>query len=53
MNNWAGALVCPDEANTYYAVGIFHSEKGNCDFGNERAPDVFDTLVSQAARDGK
>lgn len=39
MEEWSGALVCPDDSGTFYAVGIFHSKAGNCGFANsEKAP---------------
>ncbi len=38
MDGWSGALVCPDAAGHYYAVGVFHSHRGNCELGTEKAP---------------
>jgi len=53
LQRWSGALVCPDETNTYYAVGVYHSMAANCGVNpSERTPTLFDALVTQAVRDG-
>ena len=53
MDNWSGALVCPDERGTFYAVGLFHAHAANCDqVGAESSPEKFETLVSTRAREG-
>ena len=53
MDNWSGALVCPDERGTFYAVGLFHAHAANCDqIGAESSPEKFETLVSTRAREG-
>ncbi|XP_059086215.1 serine protease nudel-like isoform X2 [Tigriopus californicus] len=52
LEQWSGALVCPDNSGTYYAVGGYFSGQANCKFGSEKAPDRFETLVSKHAREG-
>ena len=46
MDGWSGALVCPDAAGHYYAVGVFHSHRGNCELGTEKAPTRYYSRVS-------
>jgi hypothetical protein len=54
MDSWSGALVCPDNKGTFYAVGTYFSDVANCDVsGGEKSPEKFETLVSARAREGE
>ncbi len=53
MNNWSGALMCPDTKGAYYAVGIYYAANANCGgVGGEKSPEKFETIVSERARTG-
>ena len=38
LTRWSGALVCPDDSGTFYAVGIYYAHQANCGLNTERAP---------------